>query len=88
LSVCGGTRETHKGYRYSYTKQLLGKYTKRSFLKLTKDGVFLKKYYNIKEVMQDNLEIKNNTSIYRCCNGERKTANGYMWQFGETHVGS
>lgn len=83
LSVCSGHRETLKGFRYSYTKTLKNsKYTKNMFLKYSKEGVFLKKYANINEVMKDNKHIKYTNNIYNCCHGKRKTCGGFVWKIG------
>lgn len=84
LLICSGKKETLKGFRYSYKKTLKNsKYTKNMFLKYSKEGVFLKKYANINEVMKDNTHIKYTSNIYNCCHGKRKTCGGFVWEIGE-----
>lgn len=48
-------------------------------LQLTKQGMFLKLWESVAEVHR---QLNYSTwSISQCCNGKRKTAHGYVWQY-------
>lgn len=45
----------------------------------SKDGEFIKQWFNFAELKH--IKNYNNTSIKECCEGKRKTAYGYKWEF-------
>lgn len=42
----------------------------------------IKKFKNIIE-LRENIKLKNYGHIYECCKKERKTAYGYIWEYGD-----
>lgn len=52
----------------------------QKIIQYTKEGVFIKKWNNINEIL-DYLEIKYNSNIYKCINKKKKYAYGYVWKY-------
>ena len=50
-------------------------------IKLSKNNETLHFYPSIKQAERET--GINNTNIYRCCSGERKTAGGFVWKFSD-----
>jgi hypothetical protein len=44
----------------------------------TKDGIFIKEYEFLSQVLDDGFHIGNVGSV---CNGKSKTAGGFVWKF-------
>lgn len=55
-------------------------HTYKPIIQLNKDGSFIKEWPNIREAMLF-LNKKSNGDISNCCNGNNKTAYGYIWKF-------
>lgn len=53
----------------------------KKVLQLDKSGVIIKEYKDVREASLQN--GYNQGSITKCCDGEQKTAYGYMWKFSE-----
>lgn len=64
-----------KPYNFNSSK-VNSKINKNKILKFTKNNDFLGEYKPID--LKDNFNIK---SIYRCCNGELKTTQGFIWKW-------
>lgn len=62
------------------------KYANVRINQLTLDGEFIKQWFNFAEIKHT--QNYNNTSIKECCEGKRKTAYGYKWEFAEKSASS
>lgn len=60
------------------------KYKKYTFIKINQvdlSGGFIKQWKNLAEIRRE--KNYHSTSIKECCEGKRKTAYGYKWEFAE-----
>lgn len=53
----------------------------KAVLQYTKDGIFIKEYYSIREAERQT-EV-NRSDISGCCKGKRKTAGKFIWKYKE-----
>ena len=78
-----GLRKPRRKRNYYKTKT---RYSNIHINQLTIDGRFIKQWFNMAEI-KHTLNY-HNTSIKECCEGKRKTAYGYKWEFAEQSVDS
>lgn len=52
----------------------------------SKNGEFIKQWFNFAELKH--IKNYNNTSIKECCEGKRRTAYGYKWEFADNNADS
>ena len=61
------------------TKRAIGEANSKKILQYTKSGEFIKEWSSMREVERE-LGIPQ-SSICKCCKGERKSAGGYAWKY-------
>ncbi len=79
---------SHKGLRasdeakkkMSLSHKGLDNHQQRSVLQFSLDGELLNEYSSLKQAAESN-GICDNNSIWRVCNGQRKTAGGFIWKY-------
>ena len=77
----------HKGNRKKRDfYKLKSKYANTHINQLDLNGEFVKQWFNFAELKH--VMNYNNTSIKECCEGKRKTAYGYKWEFADKNADS
>jgi len=56
----------------------------KSIIQLSCNGEYVKEFNNITDVLKQ-LNIKSNSSIYRCCRDKNKTTKGFKWMYKEDY---
>ncbi len=81
-----GKKKPHVGVpRSPECREKIKKANNKAVLQFAKDGSFIKEYHSGKEA-----SLQTGTAaqgISRCCKGERKTANGFVWKFKNNYFG-
>lgn len=78
--VSSGQRKKRDYYK------LKTKYASIRINQLTLDGKYIKQWFNLAELKHK--QNYNSTSIKECCEGKRKTAYGYKWEFADKNASS
>lgn len=81
--ICNGKHVSSHGYIWSYEK--LPKINSPKIIyQYSKSGDFIRKYRSLKEAANSTNLCK--STISSACNGHRKSAGGYVWFRGNTHL--
>lgn len=83
-AVCKGVKEFAGGYRWKYEKEVPVEYknswdNRKHVLQYSMDGNFIEEYDSVEDASLATGIRKN--YIYRCCNGDRKSAKGFIWRY-------
>ncbi len=83
-AVCKGDKEFAGGYRWKCEKEVPIEYQKswdkrKHVLQYSMDGVFITEYDSAEDASLATGIRKN--YIYRCCNGDRNHAKGFIWRY-------
>lgn len=91
--VCKKQRKTAYGYQWRYAddekpNKLINYKSSipKPVIQKTLNGMFVNRYENAKEACKAMGNFTNGSPILRVCNGERRTAYGYLWEFADQGV--